>query len=78
MPCWWRSRETNVQVLDQFKKDCPHCGRETFWKRFKVIENEKCYSLIPCGNTDKGEYIQCNVCGAQYVFKAGQKSGCCD
>lgn len=76
MGCWWSSTENNVKALGQFVDDCPHCGKKTYWTKFQIIESEKCYSVFPLGNTDKGEFIQCNICGARYATRPA-RSGCC-
>ena len=76
MGCWWRDTETKTKNLGQFLRNCPHCMRETHWTCFQVTDEEKLYSFIPCGSSDKGEFVQCNICGAQYATRKG-KSNCC-
>lgn len=76
MGCWWSSTQSQARAIGQFIDDCPHCGTKTHWTKYQIIESEKCYSVLPCGTKDKGEFVQCNICGARYATRPAE-GGCC-
>lgn len=67
MFCSWGS-ETKVHTLGQVVHFCPHCDRDTYFSIFEVKEHDD-VCCIPCGSRLKGQYAQCNVCGAQYTLE---------
>ncbi len=76
MGCIWWKNVPEIHPLGYYTKYCPSCKEERSFKHFKVIERGTYCFCIPGGSLDRGEFIQCTNCGAQYAIKKGQ-SDCC-